>query len=257
MDRVLELFFDLGLMRDTVPALLTEGLRVTLILAVGATVLGLVLGMVLALGAISTRWWLRLPAVVYIDIFRGLPAILTISLIGIGLPAAGFAPWGRSKLIAGIVALGLIATAYMAEIFRSGIQSIDDGQMEAGRSLGMSHQRGMRLIVIPQAVRRVIPPLTNEFIALTKDTSLIFTLGMALGDRDLFRVGQNLQQQTGNSSPLVAAGLAYLLITIPMTRLTNYLERRLRDGRHVALVEEEDDLVLGEIPGGRGTGGHL
>lgn len=240
MDRVLELFFNPDLILRTIPALLTEGLRVTLILAVGSTAVGLVLGMLLALGAISRYWYIRLPAAVYIDIFRGLPAILTISLIGIGLPAAGVAPWGRSKLIAGIVALGLIATAYMAEIFRSGIQSIDDGQMEAARSLGMSHSKAMRLIVVPQAVRRVIPPLTNEFIALTKDTSLIFVLGMAAGGRDLFRVGQNLQQQTGNSSPLVAAGLAYLLITIPMTRLTNYMERRLRQGKRVELADDED-----------------
>lgn len=227
---ILELFFDPEFMGRALPELLAVGLRNTLYLSVGATLLGLVLGLFLALFAISPRWWVRLPAVVYIDIFRGLPAILTISLIGIGLPIAGFRPFGRNQLLYGMAALGLIATAYVAEIFRAGIQSVDKGQMEAARSLGMTYAKAMALVIIPQAVRRVIPPLTNEFIALTKDTSLVFVIGAAAGQRELFRVGQNITQQFGNYSPMVAAGLMYLLITIPMTRFTNYLDRRLRDG---------------------------
>jgi His/Glu/Gln/Arg/opine family amino acid ABC transporter permease subunit len=231
MERVIELFFDLGLMRAALPALVTEGLRVTLTISVGAILIGLVAGMLLALLTISRRWWVRLPGVVYIDIFRGLPAILTIFLIGVGLPIAGVRPFGRVQVAYGILALGLIATAYIAEIFRAGIQSVDKGQMEAARSLGMPYLTAMRLVIIPQGLRRVLPPLTNEFIAITKDSSLVYILGFAPGARDLFRIGQNLQQQTGNSSAVVMAGIAYLAITVPLTRLVNHMDRRLREGK--------------------------
>lgn len=238
LQRFVDLFLDVGLMLDALPDLLVEGLRNTLTLALGAIAIGLVAGMGLAMLTISRRWWVRLPAVVYIDIFRGLPAILTIFLVGVGLPIAGIRPFGRNMAAYAILALGLIATAYIAEIFRAGIQSVDKGQMEAARSLGMSYGRAMRLIVIPQGVRRVLPPLTNEFIAITKDSSLAFIIGMSMGGRELFRIGQNLQQQTGNSSPVVMAGIMYLLITIPLTRLVNYMDRRMREGR----PPQDDDV---------------
>lgn len=237
MDDVLRLFFNPEIMRQALPALFLEGLRNTLILSVGAIAVGLVLGLLLAMMGISRRWWVRLPALVYIDIFRGLPAILTIVLVGLGLPLAGFRPFGRAPFFYGIIALGLISTAYMAEIFRAGIQSIEKGQMEAARSIGMPYLMAMRLIIIPQGIRRVLPPLTSEFIAITKDSSLIFVIGLSAGQRELFRVGQNFAQQTGNYSSVVAAGLFYLAITIPMTRLVNYLDRRMREGR--AEVEAE------------------
>lgn len=236
MDDLTRLFLDPELIGRALPSLLVEGLRNTLILAVGSVGLGLVLGLGLALVGVSRRWWVRLPAVVYIDIFRGLPAILTITLVGIGLPLAGFRPFGRNRPAYGILALGLISTAYMAEIFRAGIQSIDKGQMEAARSVGMSYFKAMRLVVVPQGIRRVLPALTNEFIAITKDTALVFVIGASLGQRELFRVGQNLAQQTGNYSSVVAAGLVYLAITIPLTRFVNWLDRRLREGR-----PQEDD----------------
>lgn len=240
MDRLVDLFFNIERILDALPELLTEGLRNTLVLAVGALVIGLVLGLLLALVAISGRWWVRLPARIYIDIFRGLPAILTIVLVGLGLPTAGFDVFGRNVRLYAILALGLIATAYIAEIFRAGIQSVDKGQMEAARSVGMSSPMAMRLVIVPQAVRRVLPALTNEFIAITKDTSLAFVLGIGLGDRDLFRIGQNLNQQFANFSPFVAAGAMYLLITVPLTRLVNYLDTRLREGR--------SQVQAGELP---------
>lgn len=233
MDALLENFFNLEDMRQALPALFAEGLRITLILSVGAVALGLVLGMLLALMGISRRWWLRWPARIYIDIFRGLPAILTIALIGLGLPLAGFDIFGRNAILYGILALGLIATAYIAEIFRSGIQSVEEGQMEAARSVGMPYLMAMRLVVVPQGVRRVLPALTNEFIAITKDTSLYFIIGITLGQRDLFRVGQNYAQQFGNYSAVVAAGFFYLAITIPLTRVVNVLDTRLREGKEI------------------------
>ncbi|HVM14364.1 MAG TPA: amino acid ABC transporter permease [Egibacteraceae bacterium] len=237
MERLLEGFFSLEYMARAFPGLLREGLVNTIILSFGAMALGLVGGMVLALLAISRRWWVRLPAKVYIDIFRGLPAILTIVLIGIGVPTAGFRPFGRNTYAYAILALGMIATAYIAEIYRAGIQSVDKGQMEAARSVGMPYLMAMRIIVIPQGVRRVFPPLTNEFIALIKDSSLVFVLGLSIGSRELFRVGQGIVQNTGNYSPLVMAGLFYLSITVPLTHLVNLLDERLRKGKPVVAEE--------------------
>jgi polar amino acid transport system permease protein len=246
LGRLGSLLFDLGRMGQAFPTLLVEGTRITLMVWVVAVVIGQVLGVVLALMAISRRAVFRLAAIVYIDVFRGLPAIITIVLIGQGLPLAGVRLFGsRNPLIPASIALGLVATAYVGEIVRAGIQSIDKGQMEAARSLGMPHGQAMRLIIIPQGLRRVVPPLTNEYIALLKDTSLIFVIGLAANassffeGRDLFRVGQNLAQQYGNYSPVVLAGIFYLVLTIPLTRLTNHLDRRLREGPgDVAAAEE-------------------
>lgn len=247
MSDLQRLFFDPEIMGRAFPTLLTEGLRNTLIIALGAVVIGLFAGMGVALVGLARRWWVRLPALIYIDIFRGLPAILTITLVGFGLPLAGFRPFGRVRIAYGIMALGLISTAYIAEIFRAGIQSVDKGQMEAARSVGMSHMQAMRLVIIPQGVRRVLPPLTNEFIAITKDSALVFVIGSTVGQRELFRVGQNIAQQTGNYSSVVAAGIVYLMITIPLTRLVNFLDRRLREGRPVGGVGGGDDGETGEL----------
>jgi polar amino acid transport system permease protein len=234
------LYLDVERMLGALPQLLGEGIRYTLIISVGALAIGLVFGLLLALLGISRRWWVALPAKVYIDIFRGLPAILTIVLVGNGLPAAGFAIFGRNRIAYGTLALGLIATAYIAEILRAGIQSVDKGQMEAARSVGMSYLLAMRLVIVPQGIRRVLPPLTNEFIAIVKDSSLVFIIGLSMGQRELFRVGQNVsQQEGGNLSPLVAAGLCYLLITIPLTRVVNIMDKRMREGRPVAAEDDE------------------
>ena len=252
ISRLGDLFFNLDIMRQVVGDLFTEGLRITLIIWVICLLVGTPLGLVLALMAINGRRLIRFPALVYIDIFRGLPAIVTISLIGIGVPLAGLRPFGRNPILYGGFALGLIATAYIAEIFRAGIQSIDEGQMEASRSLGMSYPKAMRVVIIPQGIRRVVPPLTNEAIALLKDTSLVFVIGSVANatgffeGRDLFRVGQNVAQQFGNYSGMTAAALFYLVLTIPLTRFTNYLDNRFREGR-AQLDDEGDDLAPIEV----------
>lgn len=237
MERLREGYFNLEFMARAFPELLREGLINTVILSFSAMALGLVAGMVIAMMGISRRWWVRLPAKIYIDIFRGLPAILTIVLVGFGLPLAGFRPFGRVTFAYAILALGMIATAYIAEIFRAGIQSVDKGQMEAARSVGMPYLLAMRLVIVPQGVRRVFPPLTNEFIALIKDSSLVFVLGLSVGERELFRIGQQVAQQTTNYSAVVLAGVFYLLITIPLTHLVNVLDSRLREGKPVAAEE--------------------
>jgi polar amino acid transport system permease protein len=242
VENFVRLYLDVERMLGALPQLLGEGLRFTLIISVGALAIGLVFGMLLALVGLSRRWWLVMPVKFYIDLFRGLPAILTIVLVGNGLPAAGYPIFGRNRIAYGTLALGLIATAYIAEILRAGIQSVEKGQMEAARSVGMTYLQAMRIVIVPQGVRRVLPPLTNEFIAIVKDSSLVFVIGLSMGQRELFRVGQNIsQQEGGNLSPLVAAGLCYLIITVPMTRLVNYMDKRMREGKPVEAEEMPAD----------------
>lgn len=234
-------FLDWDLYRQAIPDLFTTGLPNTLILTVAASVIGLILGMALAVAGISRSRWLRWPARVYTDIFRGLPEVVIILLIGLGVgPVVGHLT-GNSPYPLGIAALGLMAAAYIGEIFRSGIQSVDTGQLEASRALGFSYPTSMRLVVVPQGVRRVLPALMNQFISLLKASSLVYFLGLVADQRELFQVGRDLNAQTGNLSPLVAAGLFYLALTIPLTHLVNYIDARLRRGRR---PDDEDPLVL-------------
>ena len=227
-------FFDVDAMWQVLPQMLGTGLRNTLIISVAATVIGLVLGMVVAVMGISTSRWLRIPARIYTDVFRGLPAILTILLIGQGFARFSQQVFGPSPYPLGILALSLIASAYIGEIFRAGIQSVDRGQLEACRALGMSYGKAMRLVVVPQGIRRVLPALVNQFIAIVKDSSLVYFLGLLVSERELFRVGQDAAVLTGNLSPLVMAGLFYLVITVPLTHLVNYFDNRFRTGRRKA-----------------------
>src|SRR5689334_1442778 len=223
-------------MADVLPNMVFVGLKNTLILAIASTILGIVIGMILAVMGISRSAWVRPPARVYTDIFRGLPAIVTILLIGQGFARIGRQVFGPSPYPLGILALSLIAGAYIGEIFRSGIQSVERGQMEACRALSMSYGQGMRLIIIPQGVRRVLPALVNQFIGNIKDSSLVYFLGLLASERELFRVGQDQAVVSGNLSPLMLAGLFYLLITVPLTHLVNAIDQRLRTGRRAKVV---------------------
>jgi polar amino acid transport system substrate-binding protein len=224
-------FFDWDMYRQTIPALLKTGLLNTLILTVSSGLIGLAVGMVLAVAGISSARWLRWPARVYTDIFRGLPEVVIILLIGLGIgPIVGGLTHSNPYPL-GIAALGLTAAAYVGEIFRSGIQSVEPGQLEAARALGLSYRAAMRLVVIPQGVRRVLPALVNQFIALLKGSALVYFLGLIAGQRELFQVGRDFNAQTGSLSPLVAAGVFYLILTIPLTHLVNFVDRRLRQGR--------------------------
>ena len=234
LDNIIKTFFDFEAMWQVFPQLLGVGLVNTLIISIWATVIGLVLGMIVAIMGISPSRWLRIPARIYTDIFRGLPAILTILLIGQGFARFSQEIFGPSPYPLGILALSLIASAYMGEIFRAGIQSVDRGQLEACRALGMSYGKAMRLVVVPQGVRRVLPALVNQFIAIVKDSSLVYFLGLLVSERELFRVGQDAAVLTGNLSPLVMAGLFYLVITVPLTHLVNYFDNRFRTGRRKA-----------------------
>jgi len=243
MNDLLRNFFDWGLIGDTFPDLLTYGLRNTLMLAICASLVGSVIGMVLAIMGLSTRPWLRWPARVYTDVFRGLPAALVILMVGEGVFSAQVS-WLQSPYPVAILALSLMAGAYIGEIFRAGIQSVERGQGEACRALGLSHGQSLRLVVIPQGVRRVLPAMVNQFIGIIKDSSLVYFLGLVTTQRELFRIGQDSSVSTGNLSPLVATGICYLLLTVPLTHLVNYVDRRLREGtRPVATLEDEPSLV--------------
>jgi polar amino acid transport system substrate-binding protein len=233
-------FFDWDLYKQSVPVLLKTGLPNTLILTVSASLIGLVIGMMLAVAGISRVRWLRWPARVYTDIFRGLPEVVIILLIGLGVGPLVGGLTNNNPYPLGIAALGLTAAAYVGEIFRSGIQSVDAGQLEASRALGFSYPAAMRLVVIPQGIRRVLPALVNQFIALLKASALVYFLGLIAGQRELFQVGRDLNAQTGSLSPLVAAGIFYLALTIPLTHLVNFIDARLRRGRVVA--EPQDPL---------------
>jgi polar amino acid transport system permease protein len=244
-------FFDLHQILAVMPDLLGEGLRNMLVIASLSLLLGLVIGLVLSMLLIAARWWLRAPARIYVDVFRGLPAIVTVSLIGIGLPSAGIRPFGQSPLGYAVLAVGLINAAYIAEIFRSGIQSVPAGQAEAGRSLGMSHMTTLLLIVVPQGIRNVLPALANQFIIAVKESSLVYLLGLAVGERELYFIAQQAQSITYNSSSFVAAGLVYIVFTVPLTHLVNWFDRRLREGKRPK-AEDEPGMTDPLTPAGVG-----
>jgi polar amino acid transport system permease protein len=228
--------FKWSIVKEMFPRIIVEGIRNTIVYTTIAFVGGLIIGLVLALGRISRRRWLRYPAATVVDVVRGLPALLTIVLIGYGLPIAyrGFTgniwrwPFGElgSKFIPGGFALSIVAGAYLAESIRSGIEAIPKGQMEAARSLGMNPNQTMRKVILPQAFRIIIPPLTNELTALLKDTSLLAILGVQVGGREILTYVRALSNVRSNTTPLIVGGLAYLVITLPLLRLVGLLEKK-------------------------------
>jgi polar amino acid transport system permease protein len=220
-------FFRSKYAEEMFPDILTVALRNTVIYTLAGFAFGLVLGLVLALMRLSQVPPYRWVAALYVEIFRGVPALLVFIFVGFGIPLAFPGtqfPGGTTGKVA--FALGLVAAAYMSETFRAGIQAVPKGQVEAARSLGMSSGRAMRSIVIPQAFRIIIPPLTNELVLLFKDSSLVFVLGVTLQQKEITKFGRDLAGTVGNSTPLVVAGICYLLITIPLGFLVRRLEAR-------------------------------
>ena len=200
----------------------------TVVLAFSAEFFGMLLGLLLAVFAISKRAVVRAPARAYINLFRGTPLILQIIFIGVGLPIGlGInIPSYRAM----IIALSLNAAAYLAEVFRAGIQSIERGQLEAARGLGMSYMQAMRYAILPQAVRRVIPPLLNEFVILIKDTALVLVLGLTADQRELMTYGDFGVANTFNASFYILIAAGYLAVALPLIRVVNVVERKLRSG---------------------------
>jgi polar amino acid transport system permease protein len=222
-----EVFLDPDVMRTMWPDIITIALKNTLIYTVCAFIFGLVLGLLLALMRLSPVAPYRWTATAVIEFFRGVPALVVFIGFYFGLPLAfpgREVPGGVIGTVT--VALGLVGAAYMAETIRAGIQAVPKGQLEAARSLGMSHSRAMISIVIPQAFRIVLPPLTNELILLTKDSSLVYILGLALNEYELTKFGRDVLNQEKNMTPLVAIALCYLLITIPLSIVVRRMEAR-------------------------------
>jgi polar amino acid transport system permease protein len=167
---------------------------------------------------------LRVLSTAYTDIFRGIPTILLVYLLGFGIPGLQLSGVPKSQFFWATVALVLVYSAYVAEVYRAGIESIHPSQAAAARSLGLTHAQATRYVVLPQAVRRVIPPLLNDFIGLQKDTALVALLGVV----EAFRESQIEASASFNYTPLVATALLFLLLTIPLTRFTDWLIARNR-----------------------------
>lgn len=217
--------FQWDIVVEQFPDILTGAAKNTIVFTILGFAGGLSFGLLFALMRLSTvrpyRWF----AATYIEIFRGIPLLVTLLILGFGIPIATGWRW-PNPYVQGAVPLALVASAYMAETIRAGIEAVPTGQMEAARSLGMTYSRAMVTIIVPQAFRIIVPPLTNEFVLLIKDTSLISVLGVTAGTRDLARFGRDGVNQTANATPLIVAGLVYLAMTVPLTQLVAWMERR-------------------------------
>ena len=220
---VKETFFDLDYGREVLPAVL-RGLVVNIQLSfIGGFFIAVI---ALALALIRTTKSpaltpFRFLATAYVDIFRGAPLLLIILLVGFGVPALRLAGLTSNVIVLGTVAVVLTYSAYVAEVIRSGIMSIHPSQRAAARSLGLTSGQTMRFVVLPQAIKRVIPPLLNDFVSLLKDTGLVSILGVT----DAVRAAQINASRTFNYTPYVVSAILFLLITIPLTR---YIDRVIR-----------------------------
>ncbi|NPV92924.1 MAG: amino acid ABC transporter permease [Firmicutes bacterium] len=222
--------------------LLLKGTVFTIVITLVAVGLGSVIGLFAGLAKMSKKKWLSFLATCYIDFFRGTPLLVQVFMVYFGIPQILLAmkayllaqfnieltfdhhiePW-----TAAILSTSLNCGAYIAEIFRAGVQSIERGQMEAARSLGMTHVQAMRFVILPQAFRRIVPPLGNEFIAMLKDSSLLCVIGF----EELARTGQMIISRTYESFIIWGVvALIYLIMTLVISRFIDYLERRLRTG---------------------------
>jgi polar amino acid transport system permease protein len=230
-DAISKNFLDWDIASQQFPDVVLVAAKNTIVYTLIAFAGGLVLGLLLALMKLSPVAPYRWAATGYIEFFRGLPALLVIFTMAFAVPIAfnWRAPGGNVG--AGILALIIVSAAYIAETLRAGIQAVPKGQVEAARSLGMRPSWTMVSVVLPQAFRIVIPPLTNEFVVLIKDTSLLFIAGMALQDRELTTFARDNVSQIANATPLVVTAVMYLVVTLPLTRLVAYLERRTQRAR--------------------------
>ncbi len=269
MDFIRQYYFDFGVMEDNLSPIL-EGFWITLKLSIFGGVLSLLWGLVLAVlrqlpgRPLAPIRWLTIG---YIDVFRGVPLLIVLLLVSGGLSSLSSPVGGEvipeflgkptwlgetSPFWWGVISLTITYGAYMAEVYRAGIEAVPGGQMEAARSLGMSHGQAMRHVIVPQAVRKVIPPLLNDFIALMKDTSLVSILGLA----DVVYVGRQIQSDTFNGSGLVMGAILFLIVTIPLARLVDVLIAR-QQRRTSRSGSSDDDLDMTEFAGGMppSTGG--
>jgi polar amino acid transport system permease protein len=218
---VRETFFSWGEFKNAFPEVL-DGFWLDVKVFLGVEAVVLVIALVLALVRISNTpglFPLRLLTTVYVDVSRGIPTVLLVYLIGFGIPALQIVQPAPDPVILGAIALTISYSGYVAEVYRAGIRSVHRGQHDAALAVGLTHSQAMRLVILPQAVRRVAPPLLNDFVALQKDVALI----SIIGPQEAFRVAQIYQGENFNFTPLIAAALLYLAVTVPMARIVDRL----------------------------------
>jgi polar amino acid transport system permease protein len=216
---VRETFFSWTVFEESFPEVL-EGFWLDVRLFVIVEIAVLAVGLLIALLRTSRApafFPFRMLAVVFVDLFRGIPTILLVYLVGFGVPALELTGLPTDPVVLGGIALGLSYSAYVAEVYRAGIRSVHRGQRDAALAVGLTEAQALRHVILPQAVRRVAPPLLNDFVALQKDVALI----SILGPQEAFRIAQIIQGENFNYTPLIAAALLYLAITVPLARLVD------------------------------------
>jgi polar amino acid transport system permease protein len=222
--RVQDSFFNLRIGWDSLPALL-QGLWLNIRVLVVCELLVLIFGLgIAAVRSLRGPVWfpVRALAIGYVDLFRGLPLLICLYLVGFGLPGLRLQGIPTNPVLLGGLALVLIYTAYVAEVFRAGIESVHPSQLAAAKSIGLNYRRTMRLVVLPQATRRVTPALLNDFVALQKDCGLISVLGAV----DAVRAAQIQAATTYNFTPYVVAGLLFIALAVPSARLADWAAGR-------------------------------
>jgi len=217
---LIDTFFNWAVFRDSLPALL-QGLWITILLGVVSIVAGLVSGLLMALLRLYGPAPVRALARIYIDVFRSIPLLVLLVLVYYALPFVGIR---LSSFTSAATALTLVSCAYTAEIFRAGIEAIPKGQFEAAEAIGLGFFSSMRDVILPQAFRIVVPPLTSNCINVLKDTALASVVAMP----DLLKQATQAQALSANPTPLIGAALLYLLLLLPLVRLVGYFEARHR-----------------------------
>ena len=218
--------FQLAIFLEAFPLLL-RGAWVTLYLSLISTSIGMMLGLLVGVARVSRLRAIRATATVYTEVIRGTPLLMQLIVLYYGLPSVGI---NLEAVEAGIIGLSANSAAYVGEIFRAGIQSVGRGQREAGIASGLTRMQTMRFIILPQAFRLVLPPLTNEFVTMLKDSSLVSTLAIA----ELLRTGREIVAWKVNVfSPFAGVTLLYLAMTLPLTHLARYMERRIDPDRRL------------------------
>ena len=217
---LIDTFFNWAVFRDSLPALL-QGLWITILLGVVSIVAGLVSGLLMSLLRLYAPAPVRALARIYIDVFRSIPLLVLLVLVYYALPFVGIR---LSSFTSAATALTLVSCAYTAEIFRAGIEAIPKGQFEAAEAIGLGFFSSMRDVILPQAFRIVVPPLTSNCINVLKDTALASVVAMP----DLLKQATQAQALSANPTPLIGAALLYLLLLLPLVRLVGYFEARHR-----------------------------
>jgi polar amino acid transport system permease protein len=231
---VRRLFFNGEQFRESLPVI-AQAFLVNVLLFCTAEVFILVFALVLAVlrslpGPVFFP--IRVLAIAYVDLFRGVPTILVITILGFGAPALGLAGVPKSEFFWAVVSLVLVYSAYVAEVYRAGIESVHESQVSAARSLGLSRWKTLRFVVLPQAIRHVVPPLLNDFIGLQKDSALVATIGVV----EAFRQAGIDSAATFNFTPYLATALLFVLVTIPLARFTDWLVGRERARRQAGVA---------------------